>query len=270
MKIVILVRLCPNYANFTETSFKEQVNLPYAPAESILDFCENNILKIWNDYAFYTNFFKYRQKIADLAKQNVLETNCEIIWGFNNFESWYANNQEDCFILPCNDDDWFDPKVFNLTERDISSGTSILIWKKTILHSITTMKFGICDGYSFKGNTWGIRLSYLKKLDYKKVKDILFQSHKKTESVIRYNIPKKNWLTIEETLSVCVRHVGALDFLNQLSTDTLIEIELPKICNRPIVPPDIPPSLMWSEKFVNELYKINLQLRSLKLNLENN
>lgn len=262
MKIVILVRRCPTYSNFTEKTFKEQVDLPYAPVESILSFFENNILKIWNDFSFYTDFFTYRQTISDLAKQNLIETNCEIIWGLPRFESWFVTNKEDCFILPCSDEDWFDAKIFELAKETISDTTRVLLWKKTILHAITKMNFNICDGFSFKGNTWGIRFSYLKNLDYNTVESLLFSSNEKAESLIRNNIPKKNWKTIDKNLSVCVRHVGNLDFLNQLSSDTLIEDELPKISRREISSPDIPVDLEWTRKFVDNLYQINFKLRN--------
>lgn len=214
MKVVIVVRNCPNYLEINSSNISQQTLVPYCQKDKLDTLITHDVFNIWNK-SFLLSLSNYRKELSDIALKSFENTGCEIIKGHQSFNDWYSKEQTDCVIVPVNDDDWLSPDLFKIGNL-IDQG-DIIVWKKTLLHAITKFMFESCPGHTLRSNSWGIKLSFLKKtFSDIAAKDLILLNHNYADHQISNYYSKNNTVLSDEPLSVYLRHIASLRFIESL------------------------------------------------------
>ena len=258
MKVVIVVRMTANYANLNKDNFRSQINDPYKPKTELQIFIANNMLDLW-DRIFCMPYIKYRSKICDIASRNLNNTGCLIIRGYQEFIEWYSKDEEDCIIVPVDDDDWFSPNISDVSKL-FKESTNIVIWKNTVLHSLTRFHFGVVEGNRMGSNNWAVRKSYLKKMDDKEARHFVLLSHVHAESHVKNKMKKAEVSFVEDSFNIYNRHIASLNFIrSQIDKGDVVK-ELTAISKRDVTNFQFTDKLAWAEEYKNDIYSLRLRL----------
>lgn len=135
---------------------------PGQPQRFIKWVTELGLLEQW-ERTFSMSFFEFRRQLQALARSNLDSVrNARISTGLAQVNSW-INAEEDEFIFPVDDDDWFDPGLGELAA--VAPETVIIVWPPAQL--IYDPKTGrpllrrLPSG-ALLTNNWGIRKSFLR------------------------------------------------------------------------------------------------------------
>lgn len=259
MKVVIVVRSSPDYKNLTNENFRAQLNQPYKPKTELNILISNGVLDIWNK-TFRINYIYFRYQVHQIAKLSLQNTNCQIIWGYKEFVEWYTNNKEDCIIVPVDDDDWFSPEIIELP-KCFESNENLVIWKKSILHSITTFRYEVIQEYNMGSNNWALKFSYLKSLPDTVARHLVLLSHKHSQEYFKHNLLKSKIKYVENYLSLHVRHPSSLSFIRQKIDEADFSKQLKQIASKKPILPLNNLDFEWAKNYIEKLQILSQQLR---------
>lgn len=257
MRVVIVVRSCPDYLQMNEESFKAQANDLYKPQAELREMVAQDLLEVWKK-CFTMSFFEYRHEIAKIARANLAATGCEVIRTANEFTPWYAGD-EDAVILPVDDDDWFAPEASDLGDR--FDDAALLCWNKHTYKNFNSAKFYRSGGFRLASNNWAVRKSWLKTLDDKKAHDLVLGSHRHSQTFVEGNLPMSRVRVLDENLSVYVRHLGSLALLRSFVLAGTFQESLKKAAGRIPVPPLVPSYFTWAIKWVDQAQLLGYKMR---------
>lgn len=217
------------------------------------------MLNLW-DKIFHMPYIKYRNKICNIASKNLNNTGCLVIKGYEEFIDWYNKDDEECIIVPIDDDDWISPNISTVSEY-FKENTNIVVWKNAVLHSLTRFHFGVVDGNRMGSNNWAVRKSCLKRMDQKEARHFILLSHVHAESYVKNKMNKEDVCFVNKNYNIYNRHIASLNFIRGLIEKGNVEKELTAISKRDVTNFEFIDNLSWAEEYKNEIYFLNLQIR---------
>lgn len=260
MKVVVVVRMVADYRSFTNETFGDQLEQPYKPRTELQILMANDVLGIW-DRTFRMGYIEYRHRMAEIAKQNHADTGCLVLRGHEAFSRWYTESDEDAIIVPVDDDDWLSPTLADVA-KEFEPKTQVVVWKTTVLHSLTKHFYGVSEGFKLNSNNWAIRKSLLKRFDDKTARHTVLLSHFHADNFIKKHVGD-GLKRLQSRHSVYNRHLASLSFLRQKLTEEDITLELPKVVRRPMDFSASPEDCVWCSPYARRLYWLNLSIRQL-------
>ncbi len=187
----ILVRTAIDWNAMTPEGFRSQTD-PMAPQLFIHGAVKHDLPTLF-EQTFGVNFFRYRAELQKISEQSIRSVeNAEITKGFNGFESWFENDQDE-FIFPIDDDDLFAPHLAQAIGA-VGPETVLIVWDH-IMAGFVDFKPSVSikklDHPVLFSNNWGVRKSFLREqFTAEEAKWFLARHRHAHEECVRiFNIP---------------------------------------------------------------------------------
>lgn len=210
--------------------------------EHIQNWNAKHISAIWNDL-FNIKYIDFRKILHDVQKKNFNDINFSSI--INQYE--YNHLENNGWIVPTDDDDWFHPDII----KTLNNTTSSLVYWNFVnfTEGVVTVQDSTREVIQYESNNYSI----------KNVSD---------ESLIRYhvlanNAYRNNGMHINQCLSIHNRTMASLGLLNQQLPDLRGGmIRLYGISRSPIqIHGNIPEYFIKFIEEINDLFKNKLKIK---------
>jgi len=241
MEFVILIRRTLEWDKINNFENKACVDYRWK-------FFLNNVNK-WND-SFNIDYFKYRQKLKNIALKSWEKTGIPIVEDKNFWEK--NKNNKNLVILPTDDDDWYHPKIKNILKENFNNNAYVQ-WKSWIYDYRTTNSesFYEFDNYrDAEGNTGAGSNDYAIRCNQQKNKIYSHGLIKDKSDKDKINLP----------LSIWVYHPASLSWLwcnkkEKINLNKTKESTIPK-------------EIEWAKKYIEEIRSINLSAGFLSIKFQ--
>jgi hypothetical protein len=222
MKAKIFVRQKINWELLTREDFhKQSVNSPVHKINN----SQKDILSIW-DTLFNIDFISFRKRMKAIAHDQNELTGLSIIEGEEELKQ-EMNNDEDIYILPTDDDDFFNPNILEFLAK---SKSNIVLWPEGWMWG--SKLFQARPPTKGTGtNTYAIKKSFLKTLDEQQCYKIL-RYHGSVCSTLYPNTTITDFIKskcdfINHPLSISNRHIGTITlWQNLILNNEKIELKI--------------------------------------------
>lgn len=206
MRFIIFIRQKIDWEKISEDEFKSQdeKSTIYKLNNSSID-----LLKTWEDM-FSCKFTEFRREMKNIAYKQNCKCNIEILQGKEEIEK-EMEREEDAYILPTDDDDFFHPDIFSKLNQ-IKSENGIILWPEGWVMGSKAFKTRP-PSRGTGTNTYAIKKSTLRTVN-KDLQWRLVRHHGSVQRVLYSDLSIKDFIDtcefIDEPLSVSNRHVGTI------------------------------------------------------------